>query len=164
MYAQRQTNTSPRSNTRRGAYQRPPVRARVGLLMRKGSNFGEMFDAEQAVRGAGLGLAPLSVSDEPISEGGVTILATAALTDLDSGALRGLVIPDGADADINVTEAAKRAMSAGLPVMAFGDSVALVADAYGVKAEPSAAALISAGKCQALGDLKAVSAAAETIS
>ena len=164
MYAQRQTSSAPRSNNRRGVFQRPPVRARVGLLMRKGSNFGELADAEQVVRGAGLGLAPLSVSDEPISEGGVTILATAALTDLDTGTLRGLVIPDGADADVNVTDAAKRAVAAGLPIMAFGDSVALVADAAGVKPNTTVAALIADGKCQALDDLKAVTAAAAMIS
>ena len=164
MYAQRQANTAPRSNNRRPGYVRPPVRVRVGLLMRKGSHFGELADAEQVVRGAGLGLAPLSANNEPVSDGGITILATAEMADLDSGALRGLVIPDGADADSNVTDAAKRAMDAGLPVLAFGDSVALVAGAAGVTATPALAALISTGKMQALDDMKAVTAAAETIS
>ena len=163
MYAQRHANAAPRPNNRRQGYVRPPVRARVGLLMRKGSNFGELADAEQVVRGAGLGLAPLSANNEPMSDGGITIMATAKMADLDSGALRGLVIPDGTDADINVTEAAKRAMSAGLPVMAFGDSVALVASAAGVTAAPAHAALISTGKMQALEDMKAVTAAAEAI-
>lgn len=162
MYAQRQANSAPRNN-RRPSFQRPPVRARVGLLMRKGAHFGAMPEAEQAVRGAGLGLAPLSVSDEPISEGGVTILATAALTDLDSGALRALVIPDGADADINVKDAAKRAVAAGLPVMAFGDSVALVADAVGVAGAETPAALVVDGRFEPLADMKALTAAAETI-
>ena len=140
------------------------MRARVGLLMRRGSNFGEMAEAEQAVRGAGLGLAPLAISDEPISEGGVTILATAALSDLDSGSLRALVIPDGADADTNVTEAAKRAVSAGLPVVAFGSSVPLAATAAGAAPASAPAALIANGKVQPLTDLKALAAAAETIS
>ena len=164
MYPQRQANTAPRSNNRRQGYVRAPIRARVGLLMRKGSHFGELADAEQMVRGAGLGLAPLSNTSEPMSDGGITIMATAKMADLDSGALRGLVIPDGTDADINVTEAAKRAMSAGLPVMAFGDSVALVASAAGVTAAPAHAALISTGKMQALDDMKAVGMAAEAIS
>ena len=146
------------------AFNRAPVRARVGLLMRQGSNFGDMTEAEQAVRNAGLGLAPLAVSEEPISEGGVTILATAALADLDSGALRALVIPDGADADINVTEAAKRAVSAGLPVVAFGSSVPLAADAAGMTASVAPAALIAEGKVHPLDDIKALSAVAEKIS
>lgn len=163
MYAQRQTQSAPRSNTRRPAFARPPIRARVGLLMRRGSHFGSLVEAEHGVRSAGLGLAPLSVSDEPISEGGVTIMATAALKDLDSGALRGLVVPDGADADINVTEAAKRALSAGLPVMAFGDSVALVAAAAGVESTDAPAVLVADGQVQPLADLKAVTAAAEAI-
>jgi len=163
LYAQRQTNTSPRSNTRRGAYQRPPVRARVGLLMRKGSNFGALSEAEQVVRNAGLGLAPLSVSDEAISEGGVTILATAELKDLDSGALRGLVVPDGSDADLNVKDATKRALAAGLPVLAFGDSAALVAGVAGVAVTPAAAVLVAGGQARPLDDLKAVTAAAEAI-
>jgi len=162
LYAQRQANAAARNN-RRPSFQRPPVRARVGLLMRKGSHFGALAEAEQVVRGAGLGLAPLSVSDEPISDGGVTILATAALTDLDSGVLRGLVIPDGADADLNVTEAAKRAMSAGLPVVAFGDSVALVAEAAGVAGGETPAALVVEGRFEPLADMKALTAAAETI-
>ena len=33
MYAQRQNQSAPRSNNRRTPYARPPVRARVGLLM-----------------------------------------------------------------------------------------------------------------------------------
>jgi len=131
--------------------------------MRKGAHFGTMPEAEQAVRGAGLGLAPLSVSDEPISEGGVTILATAALTDLDSGALRALVIPDGADADVNVKDAAKRAVAAGLPVMAFGDSVALVAEVAGVQAGDAPAVLVAGDRLHPLADMKALTAAAETI-
>ena len=163
MYAKRHANAAPRSNNRRQGYVRPLVRARVGLLMRKGSNFGELADAEQVVRGAGLGLAPLSNNNEPLSDGGMTIMATAKMADLDSGALRGLVIPDGTDADSHVTDAAKRAMSAGLPVMAFGDSVALVASAAGVTATAGHAALISTGKFQVLDDMKAVIAAAEAI-
>ena len=163
LYAQRQTHTAPRSNARRPGFQRTPVRARVGLLMRKGSNFGAMPEAEQVVRNAGLGLAPLSVSDEAISEGGVTILATAELKDLDSGALRGLVVPDGSDADLNVKDAARRALAAGLPVLAFGDSAALVADVAGLSAQPAAAVLITEGQARPLDDLKAVTAAAEAI-
>lgn len=164
LYAQRQSHSAPRSNNRRTPHARPPVRARVGLLMRKGSNFGSLADAEQVVRSAGLGLAPLSVSDEPISEGGVTILATADLKDLDSGTLRGLVVPDGDDADVNVKDAARRALAAGLPVLAFGDSAALVADVAGVAAPPAAAVLITDGQARSLDDLKAVTAAAESIS
>jgi len=163
LYAQRQTHTAPRSNARRPGFQRTPVRARVGLLMRKGSNFGALSEAEQVVRNAGLGLAPLSVSDEAISEGGVTILATAELKDLDSGALRGLVVPDGSDADLNVKDATKRALAAGLPVLAFGDSAALVAGVAGVAVTPAAAVLVAGGQARPLDDLKAVTAAAEAI-
>ncbi|MBN8552638.1 MAG: hypothetical protein J0L52_07060 [Caulobacterales bacterium] len=163
MYAQRQTHTAPRSNARRLGFQRQPVRARVGLLMRKGSNFGALAEAEQVVRHAGLGLAPLSVSDEPISDGGVTILATAELKDLDSGVLRALVVPDGSDADLNVKDATKRALAAGLPVLAFGDSAAVVADVAGVAVVPAAAVLVADGQVRPLDDLKAVTAAAEAI-
>jgi hypothetical protein len=163
LYAQRQNHSAPRNNRRPG-FQRLPVRARVGLLMRKGSHFGTLAEAEQVVRNAGLGLAPLSVSDEPISEGGVTILATADLKDLDTGTLRGLVVPDGEDADVNVKDAARRALAAGLPVLAFGDSAALVADVAGIPTTKAAAVLIADGQVQPLDDLKAVSAAAEAIS
>ena len=132
--------------------------------MRRGSNFGEMAEAEQAVRGAGLGLAPLSNTNEPLSDGGITIMATANMADLDSGSLRALVIPDGADADTNVTEATKRAVSAGLPVVAFGSSVPLAATAAGAAPASAPAALIANGTVQPLTDLKALAAAAETIS
>ncbi len=164
MYAQRQNRNAPRPNNgRRMGFNRPPVRARVGLLMRRGAHFGALEEAEQAVRAAGLGLAPLSTGDEPLSEGGITILATASLADLDSGALRGLVAPDGAGDQADVREAAKRALAAGLPVVAFGDSIATVAEVAGVQPARTPAALITAEGAKPLEDARQLTAAAEAI-
>lgn len=163
MFAQRQSNSSRPAAGRRPSYGAPAVRARIGLLMRQGSNFGEMEDAERTVRNAGLGLAPVSPGNQAMNDGGMTILATAAMADLDSGVLRALMIPDGSDNLAETATAAARAIAAGLPVIAFGSSIAAVAEAAGVQAVEGPAALFDRSGVRIIADSKALTSAADTI-
>ena len=163
MFAQRQSNTFRPAGGRRPSYAPPAIRARIGLLMRKGSNFGEMEDAERTVRNAGLGLAPVSPGNQAMNDGGMTILATAAMADLDSGVLRALLIPDGSDDLSEATAAATRAIAAGLPVIAFGSSIAAVATAAGLQPVEGPAALFDREGVRAISDTRTLTSAADTI-
>ena len=163
MFAQRQANNSRPAAGRRPSYAPPVVRARIGLLMRKGSNFGEMEDAERTVRNAGLGLAPVSPGNQSMSDGGMTILATAAMADFDTGVLRALMVPDGSDDLTETATAAAHAIKAGLPVIAFGASIAAVASAAGLQPVEGPAALFDRTGVRAIADMKALTSAADTI-
>ena len=163
MYAQRNARNASRPAGRRPSYAPPAIRARIGLLMRKGSNFASMEDAERTVRASGLGLAPVSTGEPSMSDGGMTILATASMGDLDTGVLRALVVPDGSDDQAEAGKAAARAIKAGLPVIAFGDSIDAVANAAGVRSVESPAAMFSGGDARAISDTKALTSAADTI-
>ncbi|MCZ9335887.1 hypothetical protein, partial [Klebsiella pneumoniae] len=76
----------------RQAYRPAPVRARVGLAMRRSMSFGHMGEAEGALRAQGLSLAPMAMSDGPISDGGVLVMPTATVENLSDGSLKALVI------------------------------------------------------------------------
>lgn len=164
MYAQRQTNASRPSAGRR-TFQTPPViRARIGLLMRKGSNFGEMEDAERTMRNAGLGLAPVSPGNQALNDGGMTVLATAEMADFDRGVLRGLMIPEGSDDLSEAAVAAARAIGAGLPVIAFGSSIAAVAAIVGVEPVEGTAAVFDQLGVRSISDNRSLTSAASSIS
>ena len=134
MYAQRKSASSPRNHGRPG-FQRTPIRARMGLLMRRSQDFGPLGDAEPALRNTGLSLAPISIDDAALSAGGVTILPTARTEDIDSGALKGLVVPGGsAEPDATgeaLKDAVTRTLAKGAPVLAFGEGVSSALRAAG---------------------------------
>ncbi|HUH09843.1 MAG TPA: hypothetical protein VLZ73_04775, partial [Brevundimonas sp.] len=141
MNAQRNTSTAPRS---RQGFNRPaPVRLRMGLIMRKGMDFGPLGDMETALRFDGVSLAPISTGDASLVSGGVTVLATATADDITSGRVRGVVVTGG-EADeagvVQVKALLGLAKAQGLPVLAFGDGVALAAEAFGVAADAPGAA------------------------
>ena len=76
MYAQRKSSAAPRRN----GYNRPvPTRLRMGLVMRRGMDFGELGDVEGALRAEGVGLAPISTGDASL-QGLWTALYTPSIS------------------------------------------------------------------------------------
>jgi hypothetical protein len=98
-----------------------------------------------------------------MNDGGMTILATAAMADFDTGVLRALMVPDGSDDLTETATAAARAIAAGLPVIAFGASIAAVAAAAGLEPVEGPAALFDRTGVRAIADMKALTSAADTI-
>ncbi|WP_420471747.1 hypothetical protein [Brevundimonas sp. FT23042] len=170
MYAQRKAPYAPRTQSGRGGYRQAPIRARVGLAMRRGLNFGALPDAESVLRAHGLSLAPMSVGDAGLNLGGASILPTAQASDIDNGALKALVVPAGApdaDAAAALEDVITRAHAKGAPVFAFGDGVptALRALGHAPAAFHDAAAVVVAGdQVQTLTDAQALGAAASRVS
>lgn len=170
MYAQRKAPFTPRTHPGRGGGYRPaPVRARVGLAMRRGMNFGDLPDAEALLRSQGLSLAPMAVGDAGLSLGGTSVLPTAQASDIDSGALRALVVPAGAadpEGAAALDDAIARARARGIPVFAFGDgAAATVLAVLGRPAEAfDAPAVMFAGDTvELLADADALAAAARRV-
>lgn len=135
MYAKRAGSGSakPRNNYR----QRTPIRARLGLAMRRQMDFGALGDVEQLMQNEGLSMAPISTGDASMSVNGVTVLATAAVGDIERGEVAGLVLPGGesdaaGDAALDKLIAAARAR--GLPVIAFGEGVTQAVRVFGADA------------------------------
>ena len=167
MYAQRaqQTPFRPRNNYNR----RAPIRARLGLAMRRSMTFGPLGDIEPMMQAQGLALAPISTGDASMSIGGVTVLATATAGDIDNGALKGLVLPGGMADEAGVTaitDLLGKAQEKGLPVLAFGEGVVHAARAAG--ADPAdfhdtPAVLVEGRVITALSDSTELSAAASRI-
>lgn len=166
MYAQRKAPFAPRSNPGRFGYRPAPVRARIGLAMRRGMNFGALDDAESVLRSRGLSLAPMSVGDAGLNVGGTSVLPTAEASDIDNGALRALVVPAGSsdpDAAAALDDVILRAGAKGAPVFAFGDGVAVALRALGRPVEAhanDAAVMISHDAVETLADSNALAAAA----
>ncbi len=135
MYAQSKSSAGPR----RTGYNRPvPTRLRMGLVMRRDMDFGELGDVEGALRAEGVGLAPISTGDASLVTGGVTVLATATANDIVEGKLKGLVVPGGSQDEAGlaaVRSLVELAKANGLLVIAFSDGVALAAESLGVPAE-----------------------------
>lgn len=146
MYAQRNDSAAPRS---RFGYNRPvPTRVRFGLVMRKAMDFGELGDMEGALRAEGVGLAPMSTGDSSMMSDGVMVMPTATVADIADGRVRGLVVPGGASDDAAVSAVRKlldQAKASGVPVLAFGDGVALAADVFG-RASDAPGALFAGDK------------------
>ncbi len=170
MYAQRKSSSSPRSHGRHGGFQRTPIRARMGLLMRRSPDFGSIGDAEPALRNVGLSLAPMSIDDAALSAGGVTILPTAKAEDIDSGALKGLVVPGGSAEPDAVGEALRdavtRTLAKGAPVLAFGEGVSSALRAAGrdpAEFADSPAVVIQSDGVRSLADMNAVTEMAKGI-
>jgi len=110
----------------------------MGLVMRRGMDFGVLGDMEPALRAEGVGLAPISTGDASLSVGGVTVLPTATAADVADGSLKGLVVPGGAADEAGL--AAVRALlelakGKAVPVLAFADAVSLAAETFGVAAD-----------------------------
>ncbi|MNX87105.1 hypothetical protein D3C86_1190190 [compost metagenome] len=164
MNAQRNTSTAPRS---RQGFNRPaPVRLRMGLIMRKGMDFGPLGDMETALRFDGVSLAPISTGDASLISGGVTVLATATADDITSGRVRGVVVTGGEADEAGVAQVKALlglAKAQGLPVLAFGDGVALAAEAFGVAADAPGAAF-QGDKVALINDRAELSAVVATIS
>ncbi len=167
MFAQRKAPFAPRSNPgSRYGYRPAPIRARVGLAMRRAMNFGDMPEAETVLRSNGLSLAPMSVGEAGLNVGGTSVLATADVSDIDSGALKALVVPAGSgDSETRAAldDAITRAWNKGAPVFAFGEGVVATLTALGKASAPYAdapAVLVTGETVEPLTDLDAVAVAA----
>lgn len=139
MFAQSKSSAGPR----RTGYNRPvPTRLRMGLVMRRDMEFGELGDVEGALRAEGVGLAPISTGDASLITGGVTVLATATAKDIVEGRLKGLIVPGGSTDEASlaaVKSLLDLARANALTVIAFADGVALAAESFGVSAEADGA-------------------------
>lgn len=164
MYAQRNASSGPRSRT---GYNRPvPTRLRMGLVMRRDMDFGPLGDMEPALRGEGVSLAPMSTGDASLSASGVTVLPTATVSDITSGAVKGLVVPGGSTDEASmaaVLSLVDAARAKDLPILAFGDAVALVAERLEVSAEAEGAAFHN-GKVALMNDRAQLAAVVGAIS
>lgn len=156
MYAQRNASAAPRS---RFGYNRPvPTRVRMGLVMRKGMDFGELGDMEGALRAEGVGLAPISTGEGSMMAEGVMVLATATAADIADGRVRGLVVPGGSADEPGlaaVRSLLDLAKANNLPVLAFGDAVALASETFGV-ASDAPGAVFASGKVTPVNDRAAL--------
>lgn len=145
MYAQNKSSAGPRRN----GFNRPvPIRLRMGLVMRRNMEFGALGDVEGALRGEGVGLAPMSTGEASLSAGGVTVLATATARDIAEGRLKGLVVPGGSGDEASlaaVRSLVDLARANDLTILAFADGVALTAERFGVEVEAEAEAAIFGG-------------------
>lgn len=164
MNVQRNPSTAPRS---RQGFNRPAsVRLRMGLIMRKGMDFGPLGDMETALRFDGVSLAPISTGDASLISGGVTVLATATADDISGGRVKGVVVPGGAADEaglVQVKALLALAQAEGLPVLAFADGVALAAEAFGVAAD-APGAVFRSGKVALINERAELSAVVATIS
>ena len=166
MYAQRKAPFTPRSTAGRYGYRPAPVRARIGLAMRRGMNFGALDDAESVLRSRGLSLAPMSVGDAGLNVGGTSVLPTCQASDIDNGALKAVVIPAGSadpDGAAALNDVITRAEAKGAPMFAFGDGVETALRALDRPHAPFAdapAVMITADAVEALADSDALAAAA----
>ena len=129
-------NRSASAAKPRGNYRnRTPIRARVGLAMRRSMNFGPLGDVEMLMQNEGLSMAPISTGDASMSVNGVTVLPTAELGDIERGDVAGLVLPGGApdaEGEATLDKLISAARAKGLPVLAFGEGVVQAARAMGV--------------------------------
>ena len=167
MFAQRKAPFTPRSNPgSRYGYRPAPIRARVGLAMRRAMTFGPMPDAEAVLRANGLSLAPMSVGEAGMNVGGTSVLATAQVSDIDSGALKALIVPAGSadpETAAALNDAIRRASAKGMPILAFGEGVAATLRALDRASEDLAdapAIMVTGQTIQPLEDMAAVAAAA----
>lgn len=170
MFAQRKAPFTPRSNAgSRYGYRPAPIRARVGLAMRRAMSFGDLPDVEAVLRASGLSLAPMSVGDAGLNVGGTSVLPTAQVADIDSGALKALIIPAGhvdPEGDVVLADVILRARAKGTPVLAFGGGVGDVLRALDCLTDAHAdapAVMVCGDAIEALADTEALTAAARRI-
>ena len=122
--------------------------------MRRDMDFGELGDMEPALRAEGVGLAPISTGEGSLIAGGVTVLATATAADIADGRVRGLVVPGGSADEAGVASVRSLltlAKANDLPVLAFGDAVALASDIFGA-ASDAPGAVFASGKVTPVND------------
>jgi len=170
LYAQRKAPYTPRTSPgSRYGYRPVPVRARVGLAMRRAMNFGPLGDVEPTLRAAGLSVAPMAIDEPTCTAGGVTVMAVAAVADLESGALKALIVPAGAVEDGGqalLDQAIVLAHGKGAPVLAFGEGVQATLSALGLKLEgyEETPAIVVTGKTvRRLADLDQLAEAAAKV-
>lgn len=169
MYAQRKAPQNPRKSHTRYSYRNAPIRAQMALAVRPAMNFGLMPDAVAVLRSNGLSLAPIAVSETSTSVSGTQILPTANVSDIESGDLKGLVVPAGqidAASSAGLTEAIARAREVSAPVLAFGDGVAVTLEAMGQTEDGFAdapAILVLGDRIEAMADLEALAQAANQV-
>lgn len=133
-------NAPARPKTQRGRFRQGP-RTRAGLLTAPDMDFGEIANAEWLMFEEGVTLAPIACEPDKKSstQGAVNVMPTAGVSDIESHALAGIVVPGLANAP--TAEAASRfdklvntACNEGVPVMAFGPGVARTLEAVGYDA------------------------------
>lgn len=141
------------------------TRIRMGLVMRKGMDFGALGDVETALRMQGVALAPISTGEASLMISGVAVMATATAEDIKAGRVRGLVVPGGAEDEAGEAQARaliQLAQEQGLPVLGFGEGVALIAAVSGQAVEGEGALFMAKG-ATALEDRDALAKAVEAI-
>ncbi|MDO1560289.1 hypothetical protein Q0812_12700 [Brevundimonas sp. 2R-24] len=116
---------------------RTPIRARAGLVMRPGMDWQGLTPVEQAFQAEGVSLAPMAVSNAPMSTAqGLSILPTATVQDLESGGLVGLVVPEASDAGAagqgELDKLMATAREKGVPILALGEAAREAATALGL--------------------------------
>ena len=138
-------------NSSRGLrpFNRPvSTRVRMGLVMRKGMDFGAMGDVETALRMQGVALAPISTGETSLMVSGVAVMATATADDINTGKVKGLVVPGGVEDAAGEAQARvliQLAREKGLPVFGFGEGVALIAAISGEAVEGDGAVFHAQG-------------------
>lgn len=137
------------SSRGRRPFNRPvSTRIRMGLVMRKGMDFGTLGDVETALRMQGVALAPISTGEASLMVSGVAVMATATAEDIMAGKVRGLVVPGGSEDEAGEAQARvliQLAREKGLPVFGFGEGVALIAAISGQAVEGDAAVFHAQG-------------------
>lgn len=127
-----------KTNPNNRRFQRVPMRARLGLAMRRSMSYGELGDIEPVLQGQGLALAPISTGDATLSINGVTVMATAKVADVENGSVAGLVLPDtdlDEAANDQFNALVKAALDRGVPILAFGGAIADAARVMGARVE-----------------------------
>jgi hypothetical protein len=166
LFAQRSGSSSARP---RNDFRRAPIRARMGLAMRRSMDFGPLGDVEPLIQNQGLSLAPMSTGDASLSVAGVTVLPTARAADIASGALKGLIVPGGMTDEASmaaVKSLLDAAQAKGVPILAFGEGVEQAVQVAGGNPADfleAPAVLIHGGVITALADRDAVATAAAAI-
>lgn len=133
-------------------------RIRAGLLTSRNMDFAGVADVEALMAEEGLTPAPITAEGRAVervvgpAHATVTVLPTASVADVASGALAGVVIPasaelSGADGQSVLTDVVCAAREGDLPVMAFGDGVGPTLEAAGFEAPatPPSAVLLHNG-------------------
>lgn len=94
--------------------------------MRRSMDFGPLGDIETLMRARGLSLAPMSTGEASLVDRGVAVLPTARVEDIQSGELKGLVVPGGvvdAEGDKAARILIEAARAVGAPILALGSGV-----------------------------------------
>lgn len=130
-------------------------RIRAGLLTSRNMDFAGVADVEAMMAEEGLTPAPITAEGRVVervvgpAHATITVLPTASVADIASGALAGIVVPASAelspaDGESVLSDVVSAACKGDVPVMAFGDGVPPTLEAAGFEApatSPSAVLL-----------------------